>query len=399
MNNKLILRNEDFGGVYFNQLTGRMVMVDREGFLTLLKYLKKENLNGEEELFSKFFFRSNFPKEVELRINPTITAQPPYSVLVTKTPVLIDLSLNNYCNLNCSYCYMSAEPANCGKHLTLKDFDDLLTKMIQARVLQIALGGGEPTLHPHFAEILKKLRVKGNIIPNYTTNGTNLTEEILNDTKKYCGAVAVSYSEEREELIRLAINKFVSRGIQTNLHLVMLKSRIPFLSEIVERYAKLGISNVVLLLFKPMGRGSNLPHEIVTIDEYKCISQEFVKILMLRKKYNVGLSIDACSSFIVKDFPFLPESIESCTGALSTAYIDWNLNMKPCSFMQDDIGVSLRDHDIKSAWNSTIFQEFRENLINPRYSGCESCNHFRSCLGGCPIDPKLVFCEQKEVQK
>ncbi len=103
MNNKLILRNEDFGGVYFNQLTGRMVMVDREGFLTLLKYLKKENLNGEEELFSKFFFRSNFPKEVELRINPTITAQPPYSVLVTKTPVLIDLSLNNYCNLNCSY--------------------------------------------------------------------------------------------------------------------------------------------------------------------------------------------------------------------------------------------------------------------------------------------------------
>ena len=336
MNNKLILRNEDFGGVYFNQLTGRMVMVDREGFLTLLKYLKKENLNGEEELFSKFFFRSNFPKEVELRINPTITAQPPYSVLVTKTPVLIDLSLNNYCNLNCSYCYMSAEPANCGKHLTLKDFDDLLTKMIQARVLQIALGGGEPTLHPHFAEILKKLRVKGNIIPNYTTNGTNLTEEILNDTKKYCGAVAVSYSEEREELIRLAINKFVSRGIQTNLHLVMLKSRIPFLSEIVERYAKLGISNVVLLLFKPMGRGSNLPHEIVTIDEYKCISQEFVKILMLRKKYNVGLSIDACSSFIVKDFPFLPESIESCTGALSTAYIDWNLNMKPCSFMQDD---------------------------------------------------------------
>lgn len=397
MKYQLILRNEEFGGVYFNQLSGRMAMIDREGFSTLLKYLKKGHLSDKEKMFSTLFFKPDFPVEVELRIDPTIENQQLYPVPVTKTPVLIDLSLNNYCNLNCDYCYMSAKSINSGEHLSLDDFDNLMNKMIQARVLQIALGGGEPTLHPHFTEILKKLRIRGNIIPNYTTNGKELTEEILYATKKYCGAVAVSYSEEREELIKLAINKFVSRGIQTNLHLVMLKSRIPYLSEIVERYAKLGISHVVLLLFKPMGRGLNLPHEIITIDEYKRISQEFVKILMLRKKYNVRLSIDACSSFIVKDFPFLPESIESCTGALSTAYIDWNLNMKPCSFMQDDTGVSLKDSGIISAWNSPIFQEFRKNLIYPRYSGCECCKHFSSCLGGCPLDPKLVFCKQKEV--
>ena len=39
--NSLILRNEPFGGVYFDQSSGRMVMVDHEGFLTLIKYLKR----------------------------------------------------------------------------------------------------------------------------------------------------------------------------------------------------------------------------------------------------------------------------------------------------------------------------------------------------------------------
>ena len=176
--NQIVLRNESFGGVYFNQENGRMVMVDSHGFLTLLKSLKKVPLNKQEKKFCNFFFNAQVPKKVELRIDPSIKFGKSI-IPCTKTPVLIDLSLNNYCNLSCDFCYMSAKPLKEGEHLSMQDFDLLVQKMVKSRVLQIALGGGEPTLHPQFTEILRKLRVDANIIPNYTTNGSNLTPEIF----------------------------------------------------------------------------------------------------------------------------------------------------------------------------------------------------------------------------
>ena len=48
---------------------------------------------------------------------------------------------------------------------------------------------------------------------------------------------------------------------------------------------------------------------------------------------------------------------------------------------------------ILKAWES--FQKFRESLIYPRYEGCRECNFFFNCFGGCPIEPNLVFCEDK----
>ena len=369
-------------------------MVDQEGFLTLVKYLHKKPLTEKEKKFTSLFFNEESPKNIKLKINPSIKFEKK-APLVTATPTLIDLSLNNYCNLQCPYCYMSAKPLGKGENLSIENFNYLLDEMIKGRIMQIALGGGEPTLHPYFTVILRRLRVDGDIIPNYTTNGTNLTPEILKASKKYCGAIAVSYSEERERETLDAVKTLIEKGIQTNIHIVLVKSRLSKLSEIAEKYARLGINSVVLLLFKPMGRGTQLEDEVMTHNEKQEFSTELVKIIMLRKKYGIRLSIDACSAFSVKDFPFLPESIDGCTGGTYSAYIDWKLNMKPCSFMQNSEGVSVKERGFKEAWNSTLFTEFRNTILNPRYEGCNTCKFFSSCWGGCPIRPDIVFCKEK----
>ena len=344
-------------------------MMDQEGFITLLKFLGKRPLDPKEKIFSEIFFSKTIPKQIKLMHKPSIEFKRDYP-LITNSPILVDLSLNNFCNLHCSYCYMSASSVKDGSYLSMENFEFLLDDMKESRVVQIALGGGEPTLHPNFSEILKKLHIEGDIIPNYTTNGTNLTLEILDASKKYCGAVAVSYSEERNEETLNAVKKLIQHRIQTNLHMVLLKSRIPNLSQIIEKYAVLGISTVVLLLFKPMGRGENLEQEILTAKEKKAFSIEILKIIALRKKYNLRLAIDACSAFAVKDFPFLPESVDGCTGGMYSAYIDWDLKMKPCSFMQETEGIDLKKNSIVEAWKSTFFENFRETILNPQYAGC-----------------------------
>lgn len=394
MNKTIVLRNEPFGGVYFNQLNGRIVIVDGEGFATMIKYLHGKSLTDRQKKFLNFFFNETTPRSVELRFSPSIKLKTS-SFIITSTPILINLSLNNYCNLNCPFCYVPTKQIDNGQSLSVENFDMLLSDMIKSRVMQVAIGGGEPTLHPDFVDFLKKLRVKGNIVPNYTTNGTNLTEDVLYASKKYCGAVGVSYSEERESETLAAIKKLLNRKIQAHLHMILTKSRLYKLAKTIEKYVMLGVSNVVLMLFKPMGRGSTLLHEILNRDDFKTIFTEMLKLLSFRKKYGLKLYIDACSTFIFKEFSFLPESINGCSGALHSAFIDWNLEMKPCSFMIHTKGINLKESNISNAWNSPIFENFRHTIIYPRYQGCKTCNFFPNCWGGCPITPEIVFCEKK----
>lgn len=390
----IILRNEPFGGIYFNQKNGRMVMVDQEGFFTLLRYLNHQKLSSREDFFSHFFFNDSIPDSTIMRIDPSI-AFSHFSSLQAKSPAFIDLSLNNECNSYCKYCYMNAKEEGKGEHLLMNDFEYLLKQIERNRVLQVALGGGEPTIHPQFTNILKKLRLKANIIPNYTTNGLVLTPDIIKATKKYCGAVAVSYHEQKFEQIFHSARKFIESKIITNLHVVLLKSRMKTLAERLEPFCELGISNIVLLTFKPAGRGALLNQEMLTQEDQRELANQIKKLIVFRKKYKVRLSIDACSSFMFKRYPFLPQSMEGCTGGLYSAYISWDLTMKPCSFMRNQSGVSLKTSSLLDAWNSTIFQNFRKQITTPNNKECQACYHYAICRGGCPIYPEIVFCPDK----
>jgi MoaA/NifB/PqqE/SkfB family radical SAM enzyme len=58
-------------------------------------------------------------------------------------------------------------------------------------VLEVALGGGEPTLLPDFPELLAAIRA-GGMVPNVTTNGTIHRSEIVGALAEYAGVVHVS---------------------------------------------------------------------------------------------------------------------------------------------------------------------------------------------------------------
>jgi organic radical activating enzyme len=89
---------------------------------------------------------------------------------------------------------------------------------------QIAFGGGEPTSHPEFADLMQSCCKLG-ITPNYTTNGmwssTEQAGAVLDATVKYCGGVAVSTHPHIEEHWRLAVDMLLSAGVHTNLHVII----------------------------------------------------------------------------------------------------------------------------------------------------------------------------------
>src|SRR5574341_1239687 len=104
-------------------------------------------------------------------------------------PELLDISIANWCDKGCPLCYRKSNEA--GHHMSVNDYEDVIRQAQALHVMQVALGGGNPNQHPDFCDILRLTRQYG-IVPNYTTNGRGLTKQVLEATKAFCGAVAVS---------------------------------------------------------------------------------------------------------------------------------------------------------------------------------------------------------------
>ena len=75
-------------------------------------------------------------------------------------------------------------------------------------------------------------------------------------------------------------------------------------------------------------------------------------------------------------------------------YIDSQMNAMPCSFgnQNSKYFVDLHKYSIEQAWNSDVFNKFRNSLCN----SCPSCKDRAMCGGGCPICRDIVLCDREE---
>lgn len=103
------------------------------------------------------------------------------------------------------------------------------------------------------------------------------------------------------------------------------------------------------------------------------------------------IGFDSCTVPALLEMKYLdPVSIDTCEGGRWSAYISPDMRMMPCSFAHNstDWSVSLRDHTIQEAWESSVFEDFRRRLR----ASCPDCKQRALCMGGCPILPRLVLC-------
>jgi hypothetical protein len=103
----------------------------------------------------------------------------PEPYVKSRTPELVDLKITDFCPFNCTYCYQGSTPRGehagksgdesyFGSSQGMSFFKDLAKTLGRLEVFEVAIGGGEPTLHPNFVEILEVFREHG-IVPSFTT--------------------------------------------------------------------------------------------------------------------------------------------------------------------------------------------------------------------------------------
>jgi len=187
-----------------------------------------------------------------------IALDPKKPILELDYPEFYDVSINNFCTANCPWCYQDAKASGV-------QYDDILNKVRDyfgpmsenERPFQIALGSaGEPTTHPDFIHLLSVFKSMG-IEPNYTTNGMNITKEIVNATKKHCGGVAVSCHPHLLPHWTRAAYMFLEERIKLNFHIIISdRNSIDYFKHIYyEWYNK--IDYFVLLPYVAQGRAES----------------------------------------------------------------------------------------------------------------------------------------------
>lgn len=286
-------------------------------------------------------------------------------------------------------CYQDGLHAD-NKNMSLEDFKKI-AEQCKGKTYQFALGGcGDPDQHEKFEEILKTCK-EYQIVPNFTTSGLGMTEDIARICKQYCGAVAVSWY--RSEYTIKAIDMLINAGVKTNIHYVLQKDSVrEAISRLKEKSFPKGINAVIFLLHKPVGLGTKAKTIALENEDYI----EFIKYVSEEKlEYKVGF--DSCTVPALINYPgnIDLDSLDTCESARWSAYITPDMKMLPCSFdnQEQRWAVNLRTHTIKEAWDSIEFETFRHYLRK----ACPDCEKRRRCMGGCPIRPEIVLCEEKQL--
>jgi radical SAM protein with 4Fe4S-binding SPASM domain len=311
-------------------------------------------------------------------------------------PHLLDIGIMGHCTHGISGlceaagigCYQNGRDTIL-PNMNLEDFKSIATQC-KDLVDQIALGGrGDPDEHESFEDILK-VCVENNIAPNYTTSGYTFSKEKAEMSKKYCGAVAVSWY--RNDYTLKAIELLKQAEVRTNIHYVLGNNTIDEATDRIKNHTFPKVNAIIFLLHKPQGLGSQ-SNVLKPIDPKV---KEFFKLLTTDHYYRFG--VDSCTipGMINYSKNYDINSLDTCEAGRFSAYISAEKKMVPCSF--DTTGkheTDLRKMSIQEAYDSETFEDFRNKL----FKSCPTCKSKTDCLGGCSLMPEIVLCNRKTRSK
>lgn len=242
----------------------------------------------------------------------------------SSVPELVDVKITDRCPYGCAFCYQGSTAK--GKEPESYSFSRLFDALGQLGTFEVAIGGGEPTSHKGFAEIIG-YALKAGLKPNFTTFAVDW---LLDDEKvaaaSQCGGIGVSVHAERDYG---KVQKIAKRLPHVQIMAQHVFGTMPSDdTQKMLRQAKQDRIPVLLLGYKETGFGADFkPHDM----------KDFTK--WFSKDSLPQLSVDTAfverHGDIIQKLEINPTLISAKEGAFSM-YVDgvtWR--MGPSSYCQD----------------------------------------------------------------
>ena len=270
-------------------------------------------------------------------------------------PYLVDVKITDKCPFGCSFCYQSSTPAGqSADHYFLTQ--ELARSLMEANVLEVNFGGGEPTLYRgsydyhDFGSIAASFKERHFKVGVTTKNYQWHKSKEFEKTLKHIDSVAISVNDVGEidaaRELKQAINKIA--GYNTTVYYQCVFGLIPY-NEFIEFVARLLYKShqarLTLLGYKSFGFGKSGEEHI-----YPAEWIDVVKEWHTNHKVSIGVDSvmvsnwkDKLIAYGIKDYYLVG------TEGKTTCFIDAvNQKVYPSSF-SDHPGLKLK----KNVWDKT----------------------------------------------
>jgi len=309
--------------------------------------------------------------------------------MLFSAPLEVFWCVTNRCNLSCAFC-MCDSGRETAEGQTPAERQWIVDQIIEARVLNLYLTGGEPLLVPELPGYIRQLR-EGNVHITVTTNGTLLTPARVRQLKE-AGVnhlqVSINGSSagindplmgESFDRIVAGIEALNREGIRPRIKITVTRSNIDDMPELLRLLADFQTDRISLFEVSPIGRGflhykALKPPDAALrgLEEWTEIHQESYPGMGRFYSFTLALKEEGRSS--------------TCSlgdAGINSCQIRYDGQVVQCSYaMALPEPNNIFEHGLTGAWQRLpIFGRF---LAPERLEGkCGVCKEKNICKGGC----------------
>jgi len=320
------------------------------------------------------------------------------------------------CNFNCRHCFMAKDTNPQAAQLTLQECEDLFEQMADCGMREIRFTGGEPTIHPQFREILWAAKDKGLRVRELLTNGSKLTDSLLDNMHAHemNPLIMISFdgvgchdwmrnTPGAEALATSAMERAAKKGFPVAAHVCVHRNNAHALRQTAEMLDSSGVEVMRVI------RTSEAPRWMTTSSDANLSPQEYFDTVLdfLDWYVDSGLAPMLELWSMLRWYPaentveWLPERCTDedrrnrqpiCPSSRSVLQIAADGDIFPCNIISGAmksrgyIPKNVKEESIRSIignpeWMAATFPTMDDFYrANP---GCKTCELRLDCQGGC----------------
>jgi len=265
---------------------------------------------------------------------------------VSVAPRNLSIAITDRCDFECAHCHVPRSP----RWFPVDEILHICKEFEALGTLDVALGGGEPTLHPDFEQVCKRLWNETGLGVSFTTHGHHLSPRLIESIHKHVSCVRISldgiepaYSQIRKRPLKdlLARLDSLKGKVPFGFNVLITTATLDTLDGVLELADSYGACEILLLPIVTGGKPRLSDHEWKRLDQWICHNYEKIPL-------RVG---SYARSYLTGPFLFDDAGWET-----EYAYLSTDRTLRMSSYVTDGINLSdfISVSDAVRAWRSNI---------------------------------------------
>ena len=269
-------------------------------------------------------------------------------------PRTLLIAVTNACNLTCHFCYRDLQNRSLWSYDSLMQFCRDASKW---GVLEVAFGGGEPTVFPRWDDFICELYETSELCINFTSNGLLLTEDFLRKIGGKYGNIRLSLYDDNH--YEATIRRMVGCRARFGVNWLITPDELPTIERKFLTLLELGVRDFLLLSYK-----GNDPSMHLSPNQVRDLS-DFLNRMYQSLNGLAELKLDVCWGDVLSDVPRLFEQGD-CGASDDFLSITSDKRVKGCSFIATATGQSFETvAELRQHWQAT-----RQERTPAQLTGC-----------------------------